>query len=554
MKKWLNDISRILTRKEKNKFLRLVVLDIVVSVLDISFLLLLVFVVGYYTGTFSPGNLPVPVADLLTRYPLLLITLFLVMFVLKNGGGFLLFRKQFRFLYEVASRISGKNLSGYLNGSYTDYINTDPSVHTRKISLQPVEFSHHVLRGVQQMISNLVLVVLSIIPLLLFQPLLCLMLFMVLLPPVILTGWLTKKRLAALRRSGKLNKEKSIQYLQEALSGYIESNIYDRKHFFLRRYRQYQDRFNAGLAEHQVMQHLPSRLMEVFAVFGLFLLIVFHVYTSPPGSVNVLLIGGFMAAAYKIIPGVVKVLNSREQIKTYSYTIKELLEKEAVPGERGPHPPCPLESVEFRKVSFGFRQENVLTDFSMSLRKGDFTGLSGVSGRGKTTIINLLLGFLDPGAGQILLNNTPVAAKERQAYWSAVSYIRQQSFFIHDSIRNNITLQEQFEQDRLTKALQLSGVDNLATEHPQGIETILSENGKNVSGGQRQRIMLARALYKDAGLIILDEPFSEMDRVAEDRLLNYFRELAATGKIVLLITHSRESLSFCNKIISLDEA
>ncbi len=549
----LKNILTLLSPKEKKKFFRLVTLDIILSILDISFLFLLVFVIGFYTSTYSTEQLPASMSGLLNEYPLLLISIFLLLFGIKNLFGFFLFRVQFRFVYEVASRISMNNLVAYLDGTYNDYVNIDSSIHIRRISQQPVEFSHYVLRGVQMIICNTVLIILTLIPIIIFNSLLFALLFAMLLPPVILTAYVTKKRLASLRQSGRKNREKSIQYLQEALSGYIESNVYHRKDFFIDRYQYFQGKFNAGLSEHQVMQNLPSRLIEVFAVFGLFLLIVFNTYISGTGSIQVLLLGGFMAAAYKIIPGIVKILNSMEQVKTYAFTIKDLLAERRRSEPSIAQNNSPIHSIGFAAANFGYKDDAVLSNFFMTLKKGDFAGLTGISGKGKTTIINLLLGFLEPDTGSVLLNGSVTTARDRQAYWARISYIKQQSFFIHDSVRNNITLQEEYEKEKLANVLRVTGVDHLLKEHPDGIDTILSENGKNISGGQRQRIILARALYKDADLVILDEPFNELDRVSEDRLLDHFRELAASGKIVLLITHNQDSLSFCNKIVSLDE-
>jgi ABC-type multidrug transport system fused ATPase/permease subunit len=397
------------------------------------------------------------------------------------------------------------------------------------------------------------LILLAIVPILFFNALLFALLFALLLPPVLITAYITKKRLEKLRLAAKKNKERSIQYLQEALSGYIESNIYHRNHFFVGRYQYFQEKFTKLICEHQVMQHLPSRLIEVFAVFGLFLLIVFSSFFSGTGSVQVLLIGGFMAAAYKVIPGIVKILNSRDQVRTFSYTVNDMLKEQQQIASRVAPNGLPVSSVEFYNVSFSYQTETVLNNFTMNLKRGDFAGLTGLSGKGKTTVINLLLGFLQPGAGGIAINGDMTTGEERQGFWSRISYIRQQSFFIHDTIRNNITLEENYEKEKLAKVTRITGIDTLTAEHPDGIDTILSENGKNISGGQRQRIIIARALYKDADLVILDEPFNELDRVSEDRLLDHFRELAATGKIVLLITHNQESLSFCNKLISLDE-
>lgn len=553
MKQFLRDIARILTATERKRFRWLIVLDILLSVVDICFLIMLVIVAGFYTGTIQTITLPTVIQNMLQQYPLLLIGIFTVLYAIKNGLGFILFRRQFSFVYDVASRISAHNLSAYLAGSFAEYVNVDSSVRIRKISQQPVEFSHYVLRGIQQITGNLVLILCTLVPIILYKPVLFLLLMGVLLPPAIVTAFITKKKLAALRIHGKTNREKTIQHLQEALTGYVESNIYHRKNFFLRRYKHYQDQFNSGLAEHQVMQQLPGRLIEVFAVLGLFILVAFNYYAGTASSVPVILIGGFIAAAYKIIPGIVRILNSMEQVRTYAFTVKDLVTelKQITPEAEQHH--LPLETIAFEKTGFSYENEKVLQDFSMQIKKGEFVGLSGLSGKGKTTVINILLGFLQPESGNVLVNGKRTVARERQSCWSRISYIKQQSFFIHDSLRNNITLEEGFEIEKLKRVLQVTGTDRIADEHPQGIDTVLAENGKNISGGQRQRIAIARALYKEADLIILDEPFNELDRVSEDRLLDHFRSLAHAGKMVLLITHNRESLSFCNKIITLGE-
>jgi ABC-type bacteriocin/lantibiotic exporter with double-glycine peptidase domain len=94
----------------------------------------------------------------------------------------------------------------------------------------------------------------------------------------------------------------------------------------------------------------------------------------------------------------------------------------------------------------------------------------------------------------------------------------------------------------------------LIDSYPERINKIITEDGKNISGGQRQRIAIARALYKNSSLVILDEPFNELDRNSENMLLTHFAGLSEQGTMILLITHNKESLSFCNKIISLDEA
>jgi ABC-type bacteriocin/lantibiotic exporter with double-glycine peptidase domain len=138
-------------------------------------------------------------------------------------------------------------------------------------------------------------------------------------------------------------------------------------------------------------------------------------------------------------------------------------------------------------------------------------------------------------------------------YWPFVSYVRQQSFFIYDTIKKNITFEEDPHINNLTYALEVSGLHELIESFPEGSEKIITENGKNISGGQQQRIAIARAVYKDADLIILDEPFNELDEASELKILGHFIEMTKQGKIVILVTHNRKILSHCTKIISLDE-
>lgn len=462
---------------------------------------------------------------------------------------------QLRFVYGVASRLSQKKLVNYLDGSYHNYVNVDSSVHIRKISQQPIEFGHYVLEGLQQIISQSFLIAITAIAILVYNPILFTLLFAILTPPIILTSFLMKKKLTAIRKMAKPVSEKTLQHLKEALSGYVESNLYERKEFFSERYHLSQSGFNTFLSEQHAIQNMPSRLIEVFAILGLFILILVNSFTSHSNSVELITLGAFMAAAYKIIPGIVKILNSNGQIKTYEFTVKDLLQNEAYPPIAKEQINKNLYSVEFRNVSFRYKDQLVLDNLSLHISQGDFIGLSGKSGQGKTTIINLLLGFLEADSGCVYMNNVPTTAAMRRQYWKNISYVKQQQLMINDSIINNITLTENFcDMQRLENVIRISGLKDLIEKYPEKAKKVITEDGKNISGGQRQRIAIARALYKNAALIILDEPFNELDRSSENTFLQHFTELSAQGAMILLITHNKESLSFCKKIVSLDEA
>jgi ABC-type bacteriocin/lantibiotic exporter with double-glycine peptidase domain len=461
---------------------------------------------------------------------------------------------QLKFIYEVASRLSKKNIANYLNGNYTDYVSIDSSVHIRRISQQPIEFCHYVLGGFQQIVSQSLLILVTIFAIVIYDPVLFPLLFFILAPPIILIGFLMRKKLNRIRKTAKTVSEKSIQYLKESLSAFVESNLYDSKTFFASRYHAAQSKFNNILSEQLVIQNLPSRLIEIFAILGLFILILINSFTTKTNSIPLITLGAFMAAAYKIIPGIVKILNSSGQIKTYEFTIEDLLQNNSIHFKKMTQNIHALQSVALKNVSFNFKKELVLNNFSFTISQGDFIGVSGISGKGKTTMINLLLGFLKPSQGSILVNGIYTGNEERQQFWKNIGYVKQQPLLIYDSILKNITLNENdVDFQKMEEVIRVAGLKELIDNYPEGYNKIITENGRNLSGGQRQRIAIARALYKESDLIILDEPFSELDWLSEERLLNHFSELANAGKMIILITHHKESLSFCNKIISLDE-
>ena len=570
----IRKIAVVLTREEKRRMGLLLLLDLIISIADIAFLALLLLIVQVYTGaTVRAGKFSFLLAGWAGEHSVLLIIVFFLLFSVKNLAGFGVFRAQCRFQFRVASRISRNKLIRYQEGSYSDYINIDSSVHIREVSYEPLEFCQHVLGGVQQIITQTVLIALAIAGILFFNARLFLLILIILLPPVIGIFYVIKKRMSAVRGSARISSEKSLQHLQEALSGFVESNIYDKNEIFLNRYLTHQQRYSKYLSNQTIVQGIPSRMIEIFALLGVVILIVLSKGAGGTEPAAVITIGVFMAAAYKIIPGIVKILSLSSQINTYAFTLENLAAKASVGGDvtksggamlRGPQggekrisgqgQGGGIRSVQFSGVGFRYNGRVILKQFNLSAAAGDFVGIAGPSGMGKTTVLNLLLGFLTPDVGEIRINNKITDTESRKGYWPVISYVRQQSWLIHDTILNNIALHDDlFDERRLQDAIEMSGLQSLVDSFPEKMGKIIMENGRNISGGQRQRIILARALYKEADLIVLDEPFNELDEESEYRLLTHLSALAQKGKLIILITHNKKGLSFCNKVVSLEE-
>jgi ABC-type multidrug transport system fused ATPase/permease subunit len=566
MLKLIRKIMVVLTPRERSRLILLTVVDTISSVADIAGLALLLWVIQLYAGAGrgqSGGS-----GGGVSLWP---IGLFFLLFGIKNWLSFLIYSAQAKLRYGVASRISRQNLLYYLEGGYSQYAHTDSAAHVLKIAQQPIEFGQFVLGGLQQSITEATLIGLTVVAVLLFNAKLFVLLLVLLLPPMVITGYLAKRRLHTARVYIKSSRDIMWQHLQESIAGYVESNLYDKKEFFSGRYGDSQAVLNGHLATVQAMQGAPSRLAEIFAVFGLLTLIAIGHFTGNPHPSEFVTLGAFLAAAYKIIPGVARLLNLTGQMRTYEFTVNGLLERGLAAGS--PELPGSAEtrglpvsagdgwdeyaerinSISGEGIGFRYGQQTILEGVSLEVGRGDFLGIQGDSGRGKTTLFNILLGFVQEGSGQVKINGEVMGYAERKRSWDRIAYVKQQPFILHDSILVNITLQEQgYDEERLKNAVAMSGLDELIRKLPGGLQARVTENGKNISGGQRQRIAIARALYKQADLILLDEPFSELDEAAEERLLRRFAQLAGAGKMVIMITHNKQSLAWCTHTLSLD--
>ena len=304
MKQVIKDIFSIVTAAEKREGWLLAIADAFISLVDIFSLVVLLYLVRFYTQ-----QVPILPNGWLsgftsTQHPLLPILLFFLFFALKNVAGFVVAKMQYRFIYKVASRLSGEMMKRFLDGSYEGYVAIDSSVTHRGISQQPVEFAQYVLNGVQQVFSQSVLAVITLAAVLLLNPVLFPLLLLILVPPIVLVQWLLKRKLRNAGLEGKRTSEQTTQFLQEGLNGFIESNLFQKNSFFLDRYYRMQVQLNRYLSNRLIIQNMPPRLMEVFAIFGFLSLVFVNEISGQAHFIDLVTIGALLVAAYKIIPGV----------------------------------------------------------------------------------------------------------------------------------------------------------------------------------------------------------------------------------------------------------
>jgi len=192
-----------------------------------------------------------------------------------------------------------------------------------------------------------------------------------------------------------------------------------------------------------------------------------------------------------------------------------------------------------------------LSDFSIRIEPGEIVGLSGPSGAGKTTLADLIVGLYSPQAGTICLDENALDGPALGAWREALSYVSQDPFLFHDSIRRNLLWARPDASDEdIWAALELADAERLVRNLPGGLDAVVGERGTLLSGGERQRIALARALIRRPTFLLLDEATSAIDLKSEKRILERLRGLVPRPAI-LIITHRGESLALCDRVIEM---
>lgn len=222
----------------------------------------------------------------------------------------------------------------------------------------------------------------------------------------------------------------------------------------------------------------------------------------------------------------------RELYKTWN-TYKELLENMAAGAEKMhvlKDPAC----FDLQGVTMGYGEQAVLTDISLSLSRGEFIAIEGISGSGKTTFIRTLLGLMNPISGRILINGMTMEEVDIHSLWKQIGYVGKNVLLIEESVKRNIVLDLQTDQIKLQQITKILGISD---------EMLQRSSIENLSSGEKQKIAIARILYQDLPIIVLDEALSNLDEKTKMCLVEYFAQTCKTrGKLVLMISHERRTL------------
>jgi ABC-type multidrug transport system fused ATPase/permease subunit len=289
-------------------------------------------------------------------------------------------------------------------------------------------------------------------------------------------------------------------------------------------------------------------------------LIAVLTWMGMPSSRLILYAAFFLAAMFRLIPSVSRIQYSLVLVRGMLYVFERLCnDLESIPAERiEPAPGAPdlhfdheltVEHVTFR---YAPDRPPLFEDFSLSVKRLECVAIVGRTGVGKTTLIDLVMGFLTPGSGRVAADGADI--RENMRSWrSRIGYVPQNICLFDDTVRANVAFGEEpdrIDDARVKKALEMAQIADFVESLPEKLDTRLGEFGARISGGQKQRLAIARALYQEPELLILDEATSALDDDTEAALIDALKALK--GKLtILMVAHRAAGIRYCDRRIEL---
>ena len=488
--------------------------------------------------------------------PSLIIIITLLLFVFFKNI-ILLFVIFFRnnFFIKLQLKILHKMFNKFISQNYQFFIDKNSSKLISMIT-QDVSLS---MRGFEAMFNILIelLMILGIFSYLIYMDKeVALLFFIGCTLFFIFHTFFTKKKLVNLGNERMIINQEILKNLQQSFSSFRELIIYNVQKIFSELIREKFYKFFQNIKLSSLLQQTVRVLIEqIFIIFVIIAFLIMNYILSKTILEIIPIFAVYLFAFLRILPSLNKLI-----IETQTYVFSKIFIKKAYLNLNLDNKKIRKildvnlfnKEIKFNNVSYSYSEKNddILENLNFKITKNQKIGIVGESGSGKTTILNLIMGFLNPKHGKITIDD--LSLNDYLTNWqSLLAYVPQSVTILDDTLKMNITFERNdnlIDFKRLNKAIEISGLSKFVSSNKQSLEMIIGEKGSKISGGQILRVGLARAFYSKAEVFILDEFTSSLDEKLENEILDTIKKI---DKTFIIVSHKKNTLKFCDKIFEL---
>jgi len=489
----------------------------------------------------------------------------IALFAIKTGYLIQLYRWLFRYAMKKHVNLARQLLAGYLSAPYTLNLQRN-SAELIRVTIRSVEeFTSGFMVNLLIVLGELLVLVALTSLLMIVDPLATLSALVVIGIPTALVYRSVQHRLGASGRVAEESFASMLQWAEQAISSAKEITITGRRSFFLDQHSYYVQRFADSYRSLTFLSVVPRFIIDTLAVSAMVAIAAILLKRGQDLQSILLLLGMFTLAAVRLIPSTSRLSSSLAQLR-YRYASTERIYQELLALRARPAEPVPG-SAEEHVSPIPFRRELVIEhlsywypgtgqpaidDVSLEIPKGHWVAFIGPTGAGKTTLADVILGLLVPTAGTILVDGHNL--HDSLAGWQRnIGYVPQTVYLIDDSIRRNVAFgvpEEEIDDERVWQALRAAQVDHLVGSLPGELNAMVGERGDRLSGGERQRLGIARALYRDPEVLVIDEATANLDPGTEAAIVDAIGGLRGK-KTIIVITHRLAFVRDCDCIYML---
>lgn len=487
---------------------------------------------------------------------LFLLVCLVIVFLLKNLFMLSVVHIQNKFIYSTVYDLIDKQLNLFFKSEYLNIKSSNSVNYLRALVLAPQEFSGNLLLPMLLMLNEVLVVCLIATALLVYSPVLVLLLSVTILPITFFFLKIAKNKLLEISDiKDTLENRISIKTL-ESIHAYTDIKLFSKEQVFIKSIKDNIEKWFSMNADTNFYNWIPRRIIESIVILTICLLFLFALLLSDDYYKDIVLVLlAFAAAAYRLLPSLNEIIINMIRIKSSSYILDQLLFiKENIVSVNDQLDEF-TSKIEFKNLCLKYKDNNseLLSDLTAIFNMGEFVVITGESGSGKSTLGKILTGFVKPDSGHYLIDNTEIQHFDQIK--NLFGYVTQDFFLLDDTLLNNIAIGEHKEEicmEKINDVIVASNLSELISTLPFGIHQPIGEMGNKLSGGQKQRIAIARALYKESKILVLDEITSALDTDNERNILDIIYKLSKQKNIsVFIFTHRLSSLQNFDRVYEL---